>query len=207
MTPEQQRELDRQEVRGHIKQTIWGLIILMVVLGIVGFLFEAQIQRLAEVIFRLFGIPGASIFVLITDSIISPIPPDFALIVISQSEAHNLWYVWVPMLGAISSVAGLVGWQLGRTLGKTRFPAWILGSKLNEGQRLMKKYGAWSVVIGALTPVPFSLTTWSAGMLNAPIKTVLYPSLLRIPRFILYYWVITKVVNFRDILRGFGIDL
>jgi membrane protein YqaA with SNARE-associated domain len=55
---------------------------------------------------------------------------------------------------------------------------------------LIDRYGYWAVALGALTPIPFSITCWSAGMLRLGFGRFLLVALLRVPRFVGYYVVI-----------------
>jgi membrane protein YqaA with SNARE-associated domain len=192
--PQSPAELEEQaasqkELRGHLKQTVFGLLIFFGVLGAIGYVYDKEIETICHRVFALFGLGGLWAFVFVNDAIVSPIPPDLALIVFYKSEFKYQWYIWVTLFGLGSSVAGVVGWWLGGLLGKTKLPAYVFGAKLEQGKQLMRRYGAWSVAIGALTPVPFSLTTWTAGILNVPLRSLLIPCLLRVPRFIVYYWI------------------
>jgi membrane protein YqaA with SNARE-associated domain len=178
-----------QELRGHLKQTLIGLVLFFAVLGAIGMFYDKEIESICHRIFSMFGLSGLWAFIFVNDAIVSPLPPDLALIVFYKSEFKYQWYIWVTLCGLGSAAAGTVGWWLGGLLGKTKLPAYVFGAKLEQGKQLMRRYGSWSVAIGALTPVPFSLTTWTAGMLNVPLRSILIPCLLRVPRFIVYYWI------------------
>ena len=51
----------------------------------------------------------------------------------------------------------------------------------------MRSYGVWAIVLAALTPLPWSVTSWTAGALHMPWRHYLLGSLARAPRIILYY--------------------
>jgi membrane protein YqaA with SNARE-associated domain len=176
-----------RELQSHLKQTAIGLLLFFGILGAVGYLYEPQLEAACRWIFDRFGIFGLNLFIFVNDALISPIPPDLALIVFSKSERASEWLIWVTIFGFSSSLAGLVGWSLGRLLQGSRLPHYVFGKRLEEGERLMKKYGAWAVGLGAVTPIPFSLTTWSAGVLKVPFRAIIIPCLLRVPRFLVYY--------------------
>jgi hypothetical protein len=46
------------------------------------------------------------------------------------------------------------------------------------------------VVIGALTPVPFSYTTWMAGSLKLRWLPVFLACLCRVPKIAFYFWLL-----------------
>ncbi len=58
-----------------------------------------------------------------------------------------------------------------------------------------KKWGGFLIVVGALLPVPFSITCLAAGMIKYPLKGVLTFGLLRFVRFTIYALAIFKVVS------------
>ena len=43
------------------------------------------------------------------------------------------------------------------------------------------------VAVGALTPVPYSLTCWVAGTLELTLREIFWVNLLRLPRFLVLY--------------------
>ena len=56
-----------------------------------------------------------------------------------------------------------------------------------SGRRLIRRYGTWAVALAAFTPLPYSTISWLAGMLGVPPGKYALASLLRAPRFALYY--------------------
>lgn len=201
------RDLDNPELknlfRKHLLRGILFLFVLVALILFLAFSFEPQIRSFAEWLTSTFGIWGLGATVFIADLIISPIPPDAALFFIGQSAMHEKWIVWVPLLGLVSTTAGLCGWFIGRRLLKIRlFRRMILGfTKEHRGS--IRKYGFWMVVIGALTPLPFSLTCWLAGIFKLPMETFVLAALFRVPRFVLYYWAIVYSGEVGSLLRNF----
>ena len=111
--------------------------------------------------------------------------------------------LYVPLLGLISSIAGVCGWMIGRKLQHLRFVRKSLLYLNKEHRRYIKRFGFWIVILGALTPLPFSSTCWLAGIFKLNFKTFVAASLFRIPRFILYYWAIFYSGEIGSILRTF----
>ena len=84
-------------------------------------------------------------------------------------------------------------WCLGRWLGRIEAIRELYGPRGVEQRDFIDKYGFWAVVLGAITPLPYSFTCWSAGALGVHWAKVLAASLLfRIPRLILYYLLIAS---------------
>jgi membrane protein YqaA with SNARE-associated domain len=189
-----------EDIKGQIYRTLVALFLFFVLMTVVGIFFGPALESRVEAVLSWLGLPGILIFTFLNDCFISPIPPDVVLFIISRSGLGERWLVPVLLVGSVSSASGLVGWWLGGLLRNTRIPGLLFGAKLEEGERLMKRYGALAVALGALTPVPFSLTTWTAGMLKSPARMVAMVSLLRIPRFLLYYLILTGALNLGQLL-------
>jgi membrane protein YqaA with SNARE-associated domain len=190
----QLNDLDNPELKKIFrKHLIRGIIFLFILVALVSALalsFEPQIREFADWLTNNFGFWGLSASVFVADLIISPIPPDAALFFIGQSSMHEQWIVWVPLLGLVSTVAGLCGWFVGRRLQRVRFFKRLIASFRREHRTSIKRFGFWMVVIGALTPLPFSLTCWVAGIFKLPLQTFMLAALARVPRFVVYYWAI-----------------
>lgn len=199
---ENQKPSNSSELQSHIRQTVVGLVVFFLVMGVLGFALEPQIEALTQTIHQVVGPPGLALFVFITDALVSPIPPDVALVIVSRTELRETWKSVVLLLGVASCIAGPAGWWIGSKLRRSSIPKWIFGDKLAQGEKLMQRWGALSVAIGALTPIPYSLTTWTAGILGFPLRRMWLPCLLRVPRFYVYYLVLTKALDWGALLRG-----
>ncbi|MEM7646497.1 MAG: VTT domain-containing protein [Pseudomonadota bacterium] len=187
-------DLDNPELKGLFrKHFLRGLVFLLVLVSLILLLalsFKPQIEAFAHWLIDGFGIAGIGAMVFIADLMISPVPPDFALLMLGRSELHSQWMILVPVLGLISTGAGICGWLVGQKLKHLRWVKRALAYFGNEHRRAIKKFGFWMVVLGALTPLPFSLTCWLAGIFKLSFKNFLIAALCRVPRFIIYYWAI-----------------
>jgi membrane protein YqaA with SNARE-associated domain len=161
-----------------------GLAVFAVFLGIA---FEAQIAALSDRLVTSVGPVGLGIAVGMNDFVISPVPPDLLLLVLSKSpDAPDLLGL-VAMLGLCSTLGGTLAWFVSRRFGR---PEWLgerFSSAVDEHSNLIRRYGAWAVGIAALTPVPFSVVCWVAGFVNLPFVRFAPMALLRVPRFIAYF--------------------
>ena len=92
------------------------LVVLVILIFILALSFEPQISAVAKWLTDHFGVLGLGISVFVADLIISPIPPDAALFFIGQSPLHAQWILWVPLLGLVSTGAGICGWLIGQKL-------------------------------------------------------------------------------------------
>ena len=182
------------ELQRYVKQSLIraGLILLVLIaaLAIVGKVWQPQLLQTVAWVLDHVGLPGLCGILFLTDALITPFPPDALLVVVSKSELRSHWHWVVSLFGAVSVIAGNVGWWLGGRVGQTRGPQAYLARFGRMPHALVARYGRRAVAIGALTPVPFSVTCWAAGMLGMRWRLFWPVTLLRVPRFVLYYLLI-----------------
>jgi membrane protein YqaA with SNARE-associated domain len=164
---------------------ITALLVGAVVLASV-FLRE-PLSNAADWVVNSFGLPGIALGIFISDTFTFPIPPDTYIFL---AVASNLRVMEVLVTVCVVSVlAGNVAYFLGPLL--TRVP--FLNKKIEQfrpqGQDLFLRYGVWTVVIGALTPLPYSVVCWFAGLYKMPYGRFFFATLFRIPRMIGYYYL------------------
>ena len=59
----------------------------------------------------------------------------------------------------------------------------------------IRKWGGFLILVGALLPLPFSISCMAAGIIQYPLKNVVLFGLFRFVRFALYGWAIFNVVT------------
>ncbi len=118
-----------------------------------------------------------------TESIIQPIPPDPF---ITGGTAFGLSPVKAALIAAVASVlGGVVGYFLGKFLGEPAFKKFLGDKYYDKGEILFRKYGIWAVLIAAITPIPFKVMCWLAGIFEMPFWGFVLASFLgRFPRFL-----------------------
>jgi len=168
------------------RQIIIGFFI--VVSFVLFIIFRKEVHNFAQRCFSLYGFVGLCGFVVLMDSIIQPISPDF---IILSSTLGGASLLIAATIGGISSVsAGIIGYIIGKKLLKRERKTSFSSRHLINGKALFKKYGTWAVAIGALSPVPYSAICWSAGIYDMRFKRFLLTSLLtRIPRFFIVAFI------------------
>lgn len=206
MTVDELNHLDNKELKGLFrKHFIRGGVFFLLLVFLIFFMalsFEPYIRQSADWLTETFGFLGLTLFVFATDLVISPIPPDAALFFIGKSALHSQWFVLVPVLGLASSVAGICGWVVGRKLQNLKFIQSWFAPFAKEHEESIKRFGFWMVVMGALTPLPFSLTCWMAGIFDLSFRRILIASFFRVPRFLIYYWAIFYSGEIGSLIRS-----
>jgi membrane protein YqaA with SNARE-associated domain len=174
-------------VRRSIAQAIALLVVLVVALAVAGAVWENELLAVTNWVFDTIGLVGLLLILFLSDSVLTPIPPDLVLVVLSRSWVHEYWWIAIPLIGVVSVLAGNVAWLLSTRLGQTRPVLLWLGRFRRLNRALIGRYGPWAVALAALTPVPFSIMCWTVGVLHMPWHKFGWVTLLRIPRFVGYY--------------------
>lgn len=177
-------------VKTNVIRAAVGIVLLSALLAATGMLFEPELLRLAESVYLALGVLGLSLALLLTDSVFSPVPPDMLLLVVAKSSLHQHWPIVLPAAGFISAAAGNLGWLLGGLFGRIPFTRGYVARLRARYERPIRRFDRWAIALGALTPLPFSLTCVTAGALGMPWKRFAPVTLLRVPRFIVFYWLI-----------------
>ena len=174
-------------VRRSLVKALLFLVALVVGLGVAGLLYESELLAATTWVFDTIGLFGLMLILFLSDAVITPIPPDLVLVVLSNSWVHQQWWIAISLIGMLSSLAGNVAWLLSTRVGDTRWATLLFGRFRRTNRRLVAHYGRWAVALGALTPIPFSITCWTAGVLHLPWHEFGPVTLLRIPRYVGYY--------------------
>lgn len=185
---------DQRELHAFVRRNIAGLILFITVsilaTMLLGLFFEEELVAFAEQVEQTLGIGGLMLIAFLADFLITPLPPDLLLLVVAKSPMRDTWPLHVILLGLASWGAGAAGWMTGNRLGHSPWVLRRIGDLNGPIAQKLRRFGFWTVAIGALTPFPFSVTCWTAGMLGIPLRQVLWGGLLRLPRFFLFYWVL-----------------
>ena len=168
---------DQYDPRKQIRPIVTTLLVLFALGILSSFLLEGIIRDVADSIFSRFGTWGIVIGTMITDTCPFPLPAE-PVALIGLGANVPLWKV-ILIMSATSHVAGIVGYGCGRSLGR------IPGLRKNFEARypkifhFMKKHGLKGVAIAAVTPIPYAVTNWAAGVVGVSFKGVVLACGLR----------------------------
>lgn len=187
-TPLQTRQDDLgRQLRKHLLGALLSLVALVALAALLVVQFQAELDAFTLAVFASVGIGGLIAIIVFTDIFVSPFPPDSVLILITASEYHQYWPWLIPLIGLASSGAGCIGYSIGRLLSNKPWALRWFGTLHSKNEELVIKYGPWAVALGAMTPVPFSITCWTAGLMRLEFRRFVPPALLRVPRYVIYY--------------------
>ena len=128
--------------------------------------------------------PLSVLFVFFTsESLLGLIPPE---IFIAWSNKTNQPLLYLSLLATLSYAGGIVSFFIGRGILKMPRVYNYFEVKMKKNLAQVRKWGGFLIVVGALLPIPFSITSMAAGIINYKFKYYLLFGLLRFVRFYLY---------------------
>ena len=145
-----------------------------------------------EFLTQTFSRTGVLIVFFISETLLGLIPPE---IFIGWSKKTATPILNLSILATLSYIGGILSYFIGKTIQKITTVKNYLEIKMAKHLKNTGKWGGFLILIGALLPVPFSITCVAAGMIKYPLKGVVLFGLFRFVRFALYAWAIFNVVN------------
>ncbi len=127
----------------------------------------------------------------ISESLLGLIPPE---IFIAWSDKTSNPIAYLSLLALLSYLGGVVSYFIGKSI--TKIPAIhnYLEIKMAKHIKNTRKWGGFLIIVGALLPIPFSITSIAAGMIRYSFVSYLLFGLLRFVRFYLYAIAIFSLV-------------
>lgn len=147
-----------------------------------------------------YGFLGISIMSF-TEGFLNPLPIAFVL-------AFSVHFLKINVISAfliilITNIMGAIfGYFLGLKMGHPVFVK-IFGNKASlKIEKFFEKWGIWSVMIAAITPFPFKIITWAAGIFRMNFVIFLLTSI--IGRVIHFLIVIIIMYFFEGVYTSFA---
>lgn len=149
----------------NINQALVHLTEILPVYGVLGFFFGSEI---------FLGLVPPEIFIAWAGKMSSP-------------------WVYLGVLAFLSYFGGLIAYYIGISI--TRVPRVhnYLEVKMEKQLKNSKKWGGFLIVVGALLPLPFSISCIAAGIIEFPFKNVVVYGSLRLVRFLIYGLIIFHI--------------
>jgi membrane protein YqaA with SNARE-associated domain len=165
-----------------------AVVVMMTLLGIVGLVFKEPTLALARSFVDTLGRAGIFLGFFIPDSAPIPIPHE-AILTFGLLGGLHFWEIVV--LATVGSLLGAtVGFGIGRTLSHTNIFKRIMAGKGAAAREAVQRWGALGVLLGATTPIPYSLCAWAAGALGMGFGRFILVSQIRWFRVAFYLWLI-----------------
>jgi membrane protein YqaA with SNARE-associated domain len=128
----------------------------------------------------------------ISEIVFGILPPElFMMIWILDNIDVTGFVINLSILAVISYGAGVLGYYIGSKFSKTSFYQNHIREKyLKQYEKNLKKFGGYLVLVGAVTPLPFSATCMLAGSVNMNFRNFLLICISRVIRFSVYGWMV-----------------
>jgi len=131
-----------------------------------------------------------SIFFL-SESLLGLIPPELFIAWAGKSVSPILF---LTLLATASYLGGIVSYWIGVSITKIPSVHKAMELKMAKHIKNTRKWGGFLIIVGALLPIPFAMTSIAAGIIRFPFSSYLIFGLLRFARFYLYALVIFEMV-------------
>lgn len=133
---------------------------------------------------------GVLIFFFVSETILGLVPPEMF---IAWSGKMNYPWLYLTVLAFLSYFGGLLSYWMGQFITKIPSVHNYLEFKMEKQLKNSKKWGGFLIIVGALLPLPFSISCMAAGLIEFPFKNVVLYGSLRLLRFAIYGLIIFNV--------------
>jgi len=127
----------------------------------------------------------------LSESLLGLIPPE---IFIAWCDKTANPILFLTILSFLSYFGGIVSYVIGKTVLKIPAVYNFVEVRMEKHLRQIRKWGGFLIIVGALLPIPFSVTSMAAGTINYPFKKYLLFGLLRFVRFLIFGMAIFSIV-------------
>ncbi|MGO4911428.1 YqaA family protein [Leeuwenhoekiella sp. W20_SRS_FM14] len=128
----------------------------------------------------------------LSESILGLIPPE---IFIAWSDKMPDPILYLSLIAILSYAGGIISYFTGRASTRIHAVHEYLEVKMAKHLKNARKWGGFLIVVGAILPVPFAVSSLAAGMIKYPFVNYLLFGLLRFVRFAIYGAAIFNLVS------------
>ena len=171
-------------------QAFFMIVIFVLLLMAVNY-FITDINLLLNNIFETYSPKIIVLSFFISESILGLIPPEIFILWSSKSDSPILFLF---AIASASYLGGIVSYFIGMRI--SLMPAVRKHIELKIKQHIinLRKWGGVFIVLGAISPIPHSIVSIGAGLINYKFKYYLLWSLFRYLRFVVYFLIILQVL-------------
>ncbi|NJX16642.1 YqaA family protein [Tamlana crocina] len=172
-----------------VKKALPYIIGIVVALYVINYFFDinAALTRLTEIL----PAYGVLSFFFVSETLLGLVPPE--IFIAWAGKMYAPW-LYLSLLALLSYSGGLLSYWMGRTITKIPSVHNYLEQKMEKQLKNSKKWGGFLIVVGALLPLPFSISCIAAGIIKFPFRSVMLYGSLRLLRFVIYGILIFNVV-------------
>ena len=171
-------------------QAFFMIVIFVLLLMAVNY-FITDINLLLNNIFETYSPKIIVLSFLISESILGLIPSEIFILWSSKSDSPILFLF---ALASASYLGGIVSYFIGMRISLMPAVRKHIERKIKQHIINLRKWGGVFIVLGAISPIPHSIVSIGAGLINYKFKYYLLWSLFRYLRFVVYFLIILQVL-------------
>ena len=171
-------------------QAFFMIVIFVLLLMAVNF-FIIDINLLINNILETYSPKIVILCFLISESILGLIPPEIFILWSSKSGSP---FLFLFALATVSYIGGALSYFIGMRISLMPVVSKHVEQKIKQHIINLRKWGGLFIVLGAISPIPHSIVSIGAGLIDYKFKYYLLWSLFRYLRFVVYYFIIFQVV-------------
>ena len=171
-------------------QAFFMIVIFVLLLMAVNY-FITDINLLLNNIFETYSPKVIVLSFFISESILGLIPPEIFILWSSKSDSPILFLF---AIASASYLGGIVSYFIGMRISLMPAVRKHIERKIKQHIINLRKWGGVFIVLGAISPIPHSIVSIGAGLINYKFKYYLLWSLFRYLRFVVYFLIILQVL-------------
>lgn len=133
---------------------------------------------------------GVLAFFFVSETLLGLIPPE--MFIAWSGKLSSPW-LYLSILAILSYSGGLLSYWIGHIITKIPSVHDYLETKMEKQLKNSKKWGGFLIIVGALLPLPFSISCMAAGIIHFSFRNVILYGSLRLVRFLIYGLIIFNV--------------
>ena len=118
-----------------------------------------------------------------SETFLGLIPPE---IFIAWSNKTTDPVLYLSIIATLSYLGGICSYFIGKWILQIPSVFEYVEVKMQKHLKNVRKWGGFLIIVGALLPIPFSITSMAAGTINYKFRNYLLFGLLRFARFAIY---------------------
>lgn len=173
-----------------VKKAILPILLFVLALLIINE-YVVDLQGILEIVTQSYSPLSIILVFFASESILGLVPPELFIAWAGKSAAP---IIFLSLLATASFLGGVVSYFMGRGINKIPAVHQFLEIKMSKHIKNTRKWGGVLIVVGALLPIPFAMTSVAAGIIRFSLVSYLLYGLLRYLRFYGYALVIFEMV-------------
>jgi membrane protein YqaA with SNARE-associated domain len=183
-----------KRVRRGARARLWlrfllGLVLLLGMVVLLVRTLRPELEGIGAWFVSRFGLVGVAAGTFIADGFHFPVPPQFYMLLATAAHSDPAGVLVATSAGSV--LGGGTGYLVARRLGHIqRLAHWLERVSGGAKEFVGRRYPYRSAVAASVSPMAFSVLCYLAGLLRVRRGPLLVLLVLRVPKIILYYYLV-----------------